>query len=117
MTNYDPRLMRLQEQHAAAAAAAAAPSGDQTPWQAAQTAYDAMKKVPQQQQRYNAEVDRRVSELAQAIDATDPDSIVMLQKVVGNERAKFAETADAEIPGHCRDLATTRKAEADRQVD
>ena len=55
--------------------AAAALSGDQTPCDAAQSAYNAMCRVPQQQQVFNAQAEARANEQAKefGIDPTDPE--------------------------------------------
>ncbi len=84
------------------AAIAAALSGDQTPCDAAQAAYDEMRKVPQQQQKFNAQAEARANEQAKGfgIDPTDPEFGAKLSRAVEAEKAKFANTTDGQIPAH-----------------
>lgn len=100
------------------AAIAAALSGDQTPCDAAQAAYDEMRKVPQQQQKFNAQAEARANEQAKGfgIDPTDPEFGAKLSRAVEAEKAKFANTTDGQIPATCRQFMAKRQAEKDRNL-
>ncbi|MGO9152995.1 hypothetical protein [Mycobacterium sp.] len=104
---------RAAEQQRSAAAAAAL-SGDQTACDAAQSAYDVMRRVPQQQRNFNARAEALAEEHAKALGFADPD---VINRFVAAEKAKFADTLDAQIPGACRQSAAERQAEADRKLD
>ncbi len=96
------------------AAAAAALSGDQTAWDAAQAAYNTMSRVPQQQRNFNAQAKARAEEKARELGVVDVD---MISRFVTAEKAKFAETTDAQISGTCRQFAAERRAGAERKVE
>ncbi|MGO8967876.1 hypothetical protein [Mycobacterium sp.] len=95
-------------------AAAAALSGDQTAWDAAQSAYNSMSRVPQQQRNFNAQAEALAEEHAKTLGVADPD---VIGRFVAAEKAKFGETTDAQIPGTCRQFMAERRAEAERKVE
>ena len=101
------------------AAAAAALSVDQAPCDAAQAAYNTMCKVPPQQQAFNTQAEVRANEQAKefGIDPTDPEFGAKLSRAVEAEKAKFANTTDAQIPGIARQFMAERQAEKDRKLD
>lgn len=99
------------------AAAAAALNGDQTPCDAAQAAYDTMRRVPQQQRAFNAYVEARAAEYAKEFGLDNNHDVAKVNKFVAAERAKFANTTDGQIPGTCRQSMAERRAEADRKLD
>jgi len=114
----DEQAARRAVAHAAAqqrqAAAAAALSGDQSPCAAAQSAYEVMRRVPQQQRNFNAEAEARAEEYAKALGVADPD---VISRFVAAEKAKFADTIDAQFSGTCRQSAAERVAGAERKVE
>ncbi len=107
------RVERIAAQQRQAAAAAAL-SGDQSPCDAAQSAYDVMRRVPQQQRNWNAQAEASAEQHAKALGFADPDQI---NRFVTAEKAKFVGTIDAQIPGICRQSAAERQAEADRKLE
>ncbi len=106
------RVERIAAQQRQAAAAAL--SGDQSPCDAAQSAYDVMRRVPQAQRNFNAEAEARAEEKARELGVVDVD---MISRIVAAEKAKFADTLDAQIPGTARQSAAERQAEADRKLE
>ncbi len=96
------------------AAAAAALNGYQTACDAAQAAYEVMRRVPQQQRNFNAEAEARADAQAKALGVVDVD---MVSRFVAAEKAKFAATVDAQTPDACRQSAAERLAEAERKVE
>ena len=85
----------------------------QSPCEAAQAAYETLRRLPSRQQEFNTEVQTRADYLEREV-GVKPDEIA---RFVTAERAKFADTADAQIPGVARRFMAERRAAADCKVD